>query len=429
MTGGLTLQERRERWAAAREAFDGLGDELWRGGSAELEAVMGEIDGLVVAGEAARVVVMAEAMTRGETGSGALALAPVQWVRRHAPSLKAGGAAAVVAVAEAFAVPGNAAIKDAVLSGVLPSRSAAVVVSEADKLRPLLVDDAEPAVLEGLIKMAVREGPRGCRQLRPALLARYGLDGQLQSEQDAMKRFVALSQPRVDECGLAEYRLTLDVEGRAVLEAALGPLSAPQPVEGARDLRPSDPRPGEALVALVKRAVAADATPKSSKSQLFVTVDLETLHNGLRGAGETLAGTESGTLLAPETVRRLACDATIIPTVMGAAGEVVDLGRGVRLFTAAQTKRLWFRDRCCTYPGCGAPAQWADAHHLVHWADGGASGLDNAAPLCERHHTIVHKRRYAGRLVQDPTGTRVEWDLRPGSYDELLARLAAREPA
>ncbi len=430
MAGGLTLQERRERWAAAREAFDDLGDELWRGGSAELEAVMGEIDGLVVAGEAARVVVMAEAMTRGETGSGALALAPVQWVRRHAPSLKAGGAAAVVAVAEAFAMPGNAPIKDAVLSGVLPSRSAAVVVSEADKLRPLLVDDAEPAVLEGLIKMAVREGPRGCRQLRPALLARYGLDGQLQSEQDAMKRFVALSQPRVDECGLAEYRLTLDVEGRAVLEAALGPLSAPQPVDGERDLRPSDQRRGEALVTLVKRAVAsADVTPKNSKSQLFVTVDLETLRNGLRGAGETLAGTESGTLLAPETVRRLACDATIIPTVMGVAREVVDLGRGVRLFTPGQTKRLWFRDRCCTYPGGGTPAQWADSHLLIHWTDGGASDLDNAALLCERHNTIVHKRRYAGRLVQDPMGTRVEWDLRHGSYDGLLARLAAQEPA
>src|SRR6187200_2879138 len=265
MAGGLTLQERRELWAAAREAYDGLGNELWRGGSAELEAVMGEIDALVVAGEAARVVVTAEAMTRGETGSGALALTPVQWVRRHAPSLKAGGAASVLTVAEAFAVAGNAPIKDAVLSGVLPTRSAAVVVSEAEKMRPLVVDEAEPAVLEGLIEMAVREGPRGCRQLRPALLARYGLDGQLQAEHDAMKRFVALSQPRVDECGLAEYRLTLDVEGRAVLEAALGPLSAPQPVEGARDLRPSDPRPGEALVALVKRAVAADATPKSSK--------------------------------------------------------------------------------------------------------------------------------------------------------------------
>ena len=336
----------------------------------------------------------------------------------------------MVAVAEAFAVAGNAPVKDAVLSGVLPTRSAAVVVSEAEKLRPLLVDDAEPAVLEGLIEMAVREGPRGCRRLRPALLATHGLDGQLQSEQDRMKRFVALSQPQVDECGLAEYRLTLDVEGRAVLEAALGPLSAPQPIDGERDLRPSDQRRGEALVALVKRAVAsADATPRNTKSQLFVTVDLETLRNGLRGAGETLAGSESGTLLAPETVRRLACDATIIPTVLGVAGTVVDLGMDVRLFTAAQIKRLWLRDRHCTYPGCTMPAQWTDAHHLTHWADGGPSDLDNAALLCERHHTIVHTRRYAGRLVEDRAGTRVEWDLRPGSYDELLARLAVQEPA
>ena len=90
--------------------------------------------------------------------------------------------------------------------------------------------------------------------VRPHLLARYGLDGQLQGEQDAAKRFVALSQPRVDELGVAEYRLTVDVEGRAVLEAALGPLSAPRPTEGEPDLRSSDRRRGEALVA---RAVNA----------------------------------------------------------------------------------------------------------------------------------------------------------------------------
>jgi hypothetical protein len=430
MAGGLTLQERLERWAAAREAFDGLADELWRAGSVELAEVMGEVDGLVVAGDSARVVVTAEAMSRGEAGSGPEALSPVAWVQRFAPSTVAGGAGPVVAVAEAFAVAGNAPVKDAVLSGVLPVRSAAVVVSEADRLRPLLVDDAEPAVLSGLVEMAVREGPRGCRRLRPALLARYGLDGQLQREQNAMKRFVALSQPRVDECGLAEYRLTVDVEGRAVLEAALGPLSAPRPVDGERDLRTSDQRRGEALLTVIRRAVASDeATPRSTKSQLFVTVDLETLRSGLRGAGETLAGTESGTLLGPETVRRLACDAMIIPTVMGAAGEVADLGCGVRLFTPAQTRRLWLRDRCCTYPACGMPGQWTDAHHLVHWADGGPTDLDNAALLCERHHTVVHTRRYAGQLVQDETGCRVEWDLTVGAYDRLLATRAAREPA
>ncbi len=210
--------------------LSGLAGELWAAGSAELGAVMGEVDRLVVAGEAARVVVAAEAMARGETGSGALALTPVAWVRRHAPSTVAGGAGQVVALAEAFAVSGNAVVKDAVMSGVLPVRSAAVVVAEAERLRPLLADGAEPAVLDGLVAMAVEHGPRGCRMVRPRLLATYGLDGQLQAEQDRGKRFVSLSQPRVDELGLAEYRLTLDVEGRAVLEAALGPLSAPQAV-------------------------------------------------------------------------------------------------------------------------------------------------------------------------------------------------------
>jgi len=412
------------------DGLGGLGSELWRAGCAELAEIMAEADRVVVAGEAARAVILAEAMSRGETGSGALALTPVQWVRRHAPSTRGGGAAQIVAVAQAFAVTGNAPVKDAVVSGELPVRSAAVVVSEADRLRPLLVEEAEPTVLAGLISMAVKHGPRGCRMLRPRILAEYGLDGELQREQDAAKRFVSLSQPRVDELGLAEYRLTLDPEGRAVLEAALGPLSAPKPVQGERDLRSGDRRRGEALVTLVRRAVgAAEKGPRHTKSQLFVAVDLETLRNGLRGAGTTVGGPEAGTLLAAETVRRLACDATIIPTVMGVAGAVVDLGMDVRLFTSSQVKRLWLRDRHCTYPGCDLPGQWCDAHHLIHWADDGPTDLSNAALLCERHHTIVHSRRYAGRLVEDDTGTRVEWDLTVGAYDRLLALGAAREPA
>ena len=438
---------------AACEAVDGLGGELWRAGSAELEQVMAEADRMVAVGEAARVAVLAEVISRGGTGSGPEALSPVAWVRRHAPGTRAGGAGQVVAVAQAFAVPGRAAVKDAVLSGVLPVRSAAVVLSEADQLLPSMTEQARPTVLAGLIRIAAEDGPRECRRLRPELLAKYGLDGQLQREQDAAKRYVALSQPHVDEMGVAEYRLTLDPEGSAVLEAALGPLSAPAPVDGERDLRSSDRRRGEALVALVRRGVAgADKGPRHTKSQLFVTVDLETLRTALTSAGETtgetgaerrdrggaragagagatMGGPQAGTLLAPETVRRLACDATIIPTVLGVAGAVVDLGMDVRLFTPAQIKRLWLRDQHCSYPGCDMPPMWTDAHHLIHWADSGPTDLSNAALLCERHHTIVHTRRYAGWLVEDDTGTRVEWDLTIGSYDRLLATRAKREPA
>ncbi len=430
MAQGVELDERLARIAAGVQACRWLGDELWRAGSAQLEQVMGAVDAMVVAGEAARVVVTAEAIGRGETGAGAEALTPVGWVRRFAPSTKAGGAGQVVAVAQAFAVAGVAPVKDAVLSGSLPVRSAAVVLSEAEKLLPLITQEARPTVLDGLIEVAATAGPRECRRLRPTLLATYGVDGELQREQDAAKRFVSLSQPFVDEMGLAEYRLVLDPEGKAVLEAALGPLSAPAPVDGERDLRSSDRRRGEALVTLVRQAVSSpEPGSRATKAQLFVTVDLETLRSGLRGAGVTVGGPEAGTLLAPETVRRLACDATIIPTVMGATGAVVDLGRDVRLFTAAQSKRLWLRDQHCTYPGCDMPAHWSDAHHLVHWADGGATDLSNAALLCERHHTVVHTRRYAGVLVEDDTGTRVEWDRTVDSYDRLLAVQSAREPA
>ncbi len=430
MEGGLTLDERLARIAAGAQACRGIEGELWRAGSGELAQVMGAVDAMVVAGESARVVVTAEAITRGEPGSGPQALSPVAWVRRHAPSTVAGGAGPVVAVAQAFAVPGRAAVKDAVLSGVLPVRSAAVVLSEADKLLPSVVQEARPTVLAGLVRIAADAGPRQCRRLRPELLARYGVEGQLQREQDAAKRYVALSQPYVDEMGVAEYRLTLDPEGKAVLEAALGPLSAPRPVEGERDLRSSDRRRGDALVTLVRRAVSTAHTgPRHTKSQLFVTVDLETLQSGLRGAGVSTGGQEAGTLLAPETVRRLACDATIIPTVLGVAEAVVDLGMDVRLFTPAQVKRLWLRDQHCTYPGCDMPPMWTDAHHLIHWADHGPTDLSNAALLCQRHHSVVHQRRYAGHLVEDTNGPRVQWDLTTGSYDQLLATRAAREPA
>ncbi|HET8766394.1 MAG TPA: DUF222 domain-containing protein, partial [Pedococcus sp.] len=308
-------------------------------------------------------------------------------------------------------------------------RSAAAVVTEADKLRPRLVEGAEPAVVDGLIAMAADHGARGCRLVRPALLARYGLDGVLQREQDAGKAFVSLSQPSDSPHGVFDYQLTLDAEGRAVLEAALGPLAAPRPVEGERDLRSADRRRGDALVELVRRAVAADhSAGRTSTTTLFLTLDWQSLRDEV-GAASTLGGLDAGNLLAPETVRRLACSASVVPLVLGSAGEVLDLGRKVRLFSPGQIRRLWLRDSGCTYPGCSAPPAWTDAHHLVHWADFGASDLTNAALLCGRHHTIVHRRRLAGSLVRGPTGEHVEWDLARGSYDALLARRAPQDPA
>ena len=120
----------------------------------------------------------------------------------------------------------------------------------------------------------------------------------------------------------------------------------------------------------------------------MVTIEHDTLKDAVRGAGHTL----DGTVLSPQTVRKLACDASIIPMVLGSKSQPLDVGRTKRLVTPALLAALWARDKACTFPGCGRPPQWTDAHHVKHWIDGGPTALLNLALLCAYHHTWVHQR-------------------------------------
>lgn len=246
----LDLAARRRALGAARTALTGVADVLHQAGGDELGPLLGELDRLVVAAEAGRVAVVGEAMARGEVES-RRPQTVVQWLTSWAPSLLAGGAGQVVAVATAFGKPVNAPVQQAVEAGSLPVRAAATVVAEFDRLRPILGEHVQPPVMSTLIETAAEAGPRACREIRPWLLARFGLEGRLQEDQDAAKRFISLSQPLDDGTGIFEYRLCLDVEGKSVLEAAVGPLSAP--------------RPAEASVTSA-RAASAAATPSSSWS-------------------------------------------------------------------------------------------------------------------------------------------------------------------
>ncbi len=62
----------------------------------------------------------------------------------------------------------------------------------------------------------------------------------------------------------------------------------------------------------------------------------------------------------------------------------------------------------------------------MHWADGGDTGIDNAALLCQRHHSTVHSRRLHATVARAPddTGRYVVWDLTDGSYDRHLEERA-----
>lgn len=110
-------------------------------------------------------------------------------------------------------------------------------------------------------------------------------------------------------------------------------------------------------------------------------------------AGETMTAAEA---------RRLACNAHLIPAVLGGESEILDLGRSQRLFSAAQRRALLLRDRTCRAEGCDIPGTWAEAHHWIPWLEGGLTDLDDGVLLCAHHHHRVHDADY--RVERMPNG-------------------------
>ena len=256
-------------------------------------------------------------------------------------------------------------------------------LGEVARLVPRLVPAAVLTVTEALLGLGTRWGPHQMRRLRPAMLARYGLPGELDGLQERLCSVARLSQPLVESGDVTEYQLVMTPQQAAVLEAAIGPMASPVPnaVTGERDLRPAGQRRVEALTEVCRRTSAAALDqagvdgPGLSGAVLHVSVPLSDLQE-MTGAGEVLGSTADGVLLSPGVLRRVACDAALVPYVLGSAGEVLDQGRLVRLFTRAQRRRLLRRDRTCTFPGCTKPGTWARAHHVLHWVDGGCSDID-----------------------------------------------------
>ena len=415
--GAVSLTDRVTTLQAARDVLSGLAEVLWQAQGAELAGVLTLLDEVAGLAGAGRVAVTREAFTRGEVAA-SQAGSLTGWVADHAPGLAvAGGGGQVAAVVEAGLRRATRPVTDAACSGRVPVPVAVAVIREAERLKPQLQPEAVPTVVEAMLTMGAGHGVRAVRELRARLIADYGWPGQLQADQDAAAALVSLSAPVGDELGAFSYRLVLDAEGKAVLEAAIGPLSKPVPdADGAPDRRPARQRRGQALIEVCRRATAAGARPPVGvKTTLVVTMGLAELTERL-SAGVAVGSSESGTVIAPETVRRLACDAQVIPVVLGGPSEVLDWGRTARLFTPGQVKALWLRDQSCTFPGCGIPAHWCDAHHVTHWVDGGRSDLSNAALLCGRHHTVVHR----DRLTAAVTAAGVAWDTAHGSYDRAL---------
>ena len=133
-----------------------------------------------------------------------------------------------------------------------------------------------------------------------------------------------------------------------------------------------------------------------------VVISLEELRKDLGIATLGYDETNGATISAAEA-RRLACNATIIPWVLGGDGQVLDAGRDSRFFQPIQRKAMRLVQKCCQAEGCDMPPEWCDAHHLDPWAAGGKTNLKDGALLCPHHHRLAHNPAYTHERLPDGT--------------------------
>ncbi len=165
---------------------------------------------------------------------------------------------------------------------------------------------------------------------------------------------------------------------------------------------------GQLLESLDPRRLPAHG---GDATTVVVVIPFDSLVSGLGAADVIGAGTApgdhhgdpcAGERLSAAEVRRLACNARLLPAVLGGDSEVLDLGRAQRLFSAAQRRALLLRDRTCRAEGCDIPGTWSEAHHWVPWQHDGDTDLDNGVLLCSHHHHRAHDPGYDSQRL--PSG-------------------------
>jgi hypothetical protein len=162
-------------------------------------------------------------------------------------------------------------------------------------------------------------------------------------------------------------------------------------------------RRADALLDLITAHQRERRAPSTGgdRPRVVVTMSYDRLHTAAAGAG--LIG--DGEAVSAGDLRRLCCDADLVPAVLGSASEVLDVGREQRLVTRTLRTALTLRDGGCVFPGCNTRPAVCEAHHLKPWWDGGETKLSNLALLCHHHHGLIEPAKY---------GARDQWELRIG---------------
>jgi hypothetical protein len=133
---------------------------------------------------------------------------------------------------------------------------------------------------------------------------------------------------------------------------------------------------------------------------------------------------DSDTAVHPGSVRRWACDACVVPVILGTDSQPLDIGRLTRTVSDGMRRALIHRDGGCSFPGCTRRPKRCHAHHVRHWIDGGETKLENLALLCRFHHGVIHHDQWTVEMVRGRP-----WFTPPAWVDpDRIARPGGRYP-
>src|SRR4051794_16697376 len=206
-----------------------------------------------------------------------------------------------------------------------------------------------------------------------------------------------------DGRGQCHGRFTLPTPHGAALRKMLAAIAAPKhqrATKGAGTERLATPEAmGHAFCELITR-YPVSKLPKtgSLNATLLVMIDEDALLGRVERAGLL----DTGQKVSPGLARRIACEAGIIPVVLGGNSHPLDLGRKRRLHTEAQRLGILVRDKGCRAEGCDRTAG-LHAHHQTRWTDGGTTTVNEGVSLCPWHHSRAHDTNY--QTTHRPNGT------------------------
>jgi len=281
-------------------------------------------------------------------------------------------------------------VADALGDGTIGPEHVETIVAAVRALPPSASAEDRVAAEEILCEAATASEPRIVARLGREIRDRLDQDGDPPPDKDRVRPLRRLDITERRGGGITGT-FDLDTETGALLTALLSPLTEPRSSDEGPDLRSPAERRGDALAEVLRLAAKSPdvASEAGEPATLLVSVTLDQLKSGL-GHG-LLDGYD---MLSAAQIRRLACDAKVVPVVLGARSETLDIGRATRVVPRRIRRALLRRDKGCTFPSCTRKAKWTEAHHVIPWAQGGPTSLDNLTLLCAHHHHVLHRTEW-----------------------------------